>query len=330
MTPILDATDVSIIRALIKDGRQPATEIASSLEGVSERVVQYRIEKLIRDEIIRVVAIINLEPLGFSTRADILIDVEPGTISFVSAQLATYEEVSYVASHFGQHDISVTVHARNNRDFFNLLNDSITSIPGIANVQPILLPRLLKYPFLWFGEYTDSSWAQLLETSADLSNSPYLLQPIDREIINLLVENGRLSYSEIARSIEHYSPQYVGTRIEGLILHGVIRISALVSPEKLGYQVRADVFVKSEPGQTIEVAQRLAQLAVTSRVACSMGGDISVQVCGRTNQEIYTFLTETIPQIPGVKRTHTNIIAHLDKEFYSCQLPKYLVQGWAR
>ena len=57
--------------------------------------------------------------------------------------------------------------------------------------------------------------------------------------------------------------------------------------------------MKSETGQTMEVAQHLAQLPVISRVACGMGGDISVQVHGRSNEEIYQFITEAIPKILG-------------------------------
>ena len=118
MTAKLDSVDIFIIQELNRDGRVLATEIATKLNDVSERVVQYRIEKLIQEEVIRVVAILDLEPLGFTTRADILIDVEPGLIHAISHQLAKYDEISYVACHFGAHDISITVHAKNNKEHF--------------------------------------------------------------------------------------------------------------------------------------------------------------------------------------------------------------------
>lgn len=324
MTAKLDNTDAFIIQELNKDGRTPATDIAYRLGNISERVVQYRIEKLIQDEVIRVIAIIDLEPLGFLTRADILIDVEPGKIKSISHQLAKYDEISYVACHFGAHDISITAHARDNKDFFTFLNESITSIPGILSVEPMLLPQLLKYPYLW-SSFDLGMSIPLVELTLGASRRSIKLEYIDREIINLLVDNGRISSIQIAKSLKNCSSQFVRNRIESLVQNGIIQIRAILNPVTLGYLIRADVFVKSETGQTIEVAQQLAQLPITSRVACGMGGDISVQLHGRSNEEIYDFITNAIPQIPGVKKTHTNIVADLVKEFYVCHLPEYVV-----
>ena len=215
MTAKLDSIDIFIIQELNEDGRVPATEIAGKLGNISERVVQYRIEKLIQDEVIRVVAIIDLEPLGFTTRADILIDVEPGIIKSVSHQLAKYDEISYVACHFGAHDISITVHAKNNKDFFAFLNESITSIPGILNVQPILLPQLLKYPSSWLGVEFDRNTP--VEFAPDTTRQPLKLEKVDREIINLLIDDGRISSAQISRSLKNCSSQFVRNRIEFLI-----------------------------------------------------------------------------------------------------------------
>ena len=319
----LDPIDIHIIQELNVDGRVPATEIANRLGSISERVVQYHIEKLLRNEVIRVIAIIDLEPLGFTTRADILIDVEPGLIKSVSHRLAKYDEISYVACHFGVHDISITVHAKDNKDFFAFLNESITNIPGILNVHPILLPQLLKYPSSWTG--VDSIGNTPLEFVPETNRRLIKLEKIDREIINLLIDNGRISSAQIAKSMENCSSHFVRNRIEFLIQKKIIEIKAVVSPDKLGYFVRADIFVKSETGQTMEVAQKLAQLPIISRVACGMGGDISIQVYGHSNEEIYQFITEAIPKIPEVKKTHTNIVADLVKEFYVCHLPEHIV-----
>jgi len=323
MVAKLDSVDIFIIQELNGDGRVPATEIANKLGDISERVVQYRIEKLIQEEVIRVVAILDLEPLGFTTRADILIDVEPGLIHAVSHRLAKYDEISYIACHFGAHDISITVHAKNNKDFFAFLNESITNIPGILNVQPILLPQLLKYPSAWSGVEFDNNTP--VEFFPDTTKQSIKLDRVDREIINLLIDNGRISSTQIARLLKNCSSQFVRNRIDFLTQQRTIEIKAVVSPEKLGYFVRADIFVKSETGQTMEVAQKLAQLPIISRVACGMGGDISIQVYGHSNEEIYQFITETIPKIPGVKKTHTNIVADLVKEFYVCHLPEHVV-----
>ncbi|MBC7293187.1 MAG: AsnC family transcriptional regulator, partial [Thermoleophilia bacterium] len=82
------------------------------------------------------------------------------------------------------------------------------------------------------------------------------LDTTDRHIIALLVEDGRLSSAEIARRIGHVSERSVRYRIGRLRRTGVMRVTAIVSPQALGYTTIGDISISVLPGTLQDVAAR--------------------------------------------------------------------------
>jgi Lrp/AsnC family transcriptional regulator for asnA, asnC and gidA len=151
----------------------------------------------------------------------------------------------------------------------------------------------------------------------------YQLDEKDRDIVNLLMEDGRMHSAEIARRIGNISERAVRYRLDRLIEEGVIQVSAIVNPKQLGYTVVADVFIEVEPGAVQEVAQKLAGFECVSYVACSIGQrDISVQVLSQSNAEVFNFVSEVIGKIPGVRKTNTSIVPVVLKDVYQWRIPK--------
>jgi Lrp/AsnC family transcriptional regulator for asnA, asnC and gidA len=104
----IDALDRSIIHLLQEDSRMPSAEIARRL-GVAERTVRARINRLVEDGIVKLVAIVNPSALGYDVTADIFLEVEPGRLEEVAQQLVAMEEVAYVGLTTGERDISIQV-----------------------------------------------------------------------------------------------------------------------------------------------------------------------------------------------------------------------------
>ena len=75
MTEMIDAIDSKIINLLQKDGRIPSTKIARGL-GISEATVRNRIQRLIQEGIIQVVAVGNPFKLGFGIVGTIKINID--------------------------------------------------------------------------------------------------------------------------------------------------------------------------------------------------------------------------------------------------------------
>ncbi len=143
----------------------------------------------------------------------------------------------------------------------------------------------------------------------------------DRQIVNLLMEDGRRSCAEIGRMLG-ISERKVRYRIERLRREGIIRFSAIANPKALGFPVTADVFLEVEPGRIPEVARHMAQYECVTYVACSTGErDISIQVVARDNAELYHFVAEVVGKVPGVRRTTTVLVPLILKDVYDWRIP---------
>lgn len=145
----LDRIDRQIVAALTEDGRLPAAEIARRVGGISERAVRYRIERLTRVGVMRVTAVVNPQSLGFSVVGDILIDVAPGRLQDVVAQVVEFENVSYVAGSVGEGDLSIQVHARDAEELLRFVNEVIGKVPGVARTKVAIVPWKIKDAYQW-------------------------------------------------------------------------------------------------------------------------------------------------------------------------------------
>ena len=155
----------------------------------------------------------------------------------------------------------------------------------------------------------------------------YEIDKIDLKIVNLLLEDGRKSASEIARQIGEVSERAVRYRIERMIEEDVIRLSAVVRPEALGLPIRADVWLEVESDRIREVAQKMAEYENVTYVACSIGeNDISIQVVAKDTDEVYRFVTETVRKVPGVRRTTTSIVPLIIKDVYQWRAPQTVIK----
>ena len=151
----------------------------------------------------------------------------------------------------------------------------------------------------------------------------YEIDITDKNIIDLLMEDGRMSASEIARRIGGISQRVIRYRIERIVKEGYIQISAITNPKSLGYLVTADVFLEVESGAIMDVAKKASEYECVSYVACSIGDrDISIQIVGHDTNEIYEFVTNIIGKIPGVRKTTTSIVPLVLKDVYQWRIPK--------
>jgi Lrp/AsnC family transcriptional regulator, regulator for asnA, asnC and gidA len=155
----------------------------------------------------------------------------------------------------------------------------------------------------------------------------YEFDRIDIKIVNLLLEDGRMSASEISRRMGDISERAIRYRIDRMRDEGVIQISAVVSPEALGYSIKADVWLEVESDAVLDVAKKMASFENVTYVACGIGqNDISVQVVAKDTSEVYYFVTEVIRKVPGVRKTTTSIVPIILKDVYQWRVPERIAK----
>jgi Lrp/AsnC family transcriptional regulator for asnA, asnC and gidA len=151
----------------------------------------------------------------------------------------------------------------------------------------------------------------------------YETDKIDLQIIDLLLENGRMPAAEITRRIGKISERVVRYRIQRMVDEEIIKFGAIVNPKKFGFNIVADVFIEAETGSIAELAQKLRTYESVSYVAFSLGEtDLSVQVMAHDAVEVYNFVTEVIGKVPGVRKTTTSIVPVVIKDVYQWRPPQ--------
>jgi Lrp/AsnC family transcriptional regulator for asnA, asnC and gidA len=154
----------------------------------------------------------------------------------------------------------------------------------------------------------------------------YEFDKSDVKIVNLLLDNGRMSASEIARRIGDISERAIRYRIDRMVEDGAIQISAVAKPQAFGLTTIADVWLEVESDRILEAARKMADFDNVSYVACGIGEtDVSIQVVARDTSEIYHFVTEVVRKVPGVRKTTTSIVPLVIKDVYQWRIPEWVV-----
>jgi len=144
------------------------------------------------------------------------------------------------------------------------------------------------------------------------------MDEIDRNILRLLQEDGRMSYSEIARRIG-IPESTVRLRVKRLIEEGIIRkFAALINPFKAGYNIVAFIAVDIEPNKIKKAVEELSKLPEVDVLGIATGAhDVLMQVTVRDLQELENFLIEKLGKIDGIKSTETSILTSVKKWGYA-------------
>jgi Lrp/AsnC family transcriptional regulator for asnA, asnC and gidA len=142
----LDDLDRAIIHCLQIDGRMASAEIARKL-SVAERTVRARIDRLIGDNVIRLVATIVPATVGYGVMADVFLEVEAGRVQEVAELIASKPEVGYVGLTTGDRDISIQIHAASVEALYDFVTDELGRIPGVVRTKTFIIPKIIKTNF---------------------------------------------------------------------------------------------------------------------------------------------------------------------------------------
>ena len=143
----LDQIDEDIISELQEDGRRSYRDIARHLE-LSESLVRWRTQRLLRNGVVRILAITDPFRLGYQVLATIVLTVEPSARREVAAQLVELPEILYVAVlRRTRADLLIEVVCRNHEDLVTLLSETIGSLKGITATETFMELKIHKFSY---------------------------------------------------------------------------------------------------------------------------------------------------------------------------------------
>jgi len=80
----IDIIDTQIVDLLMEDGRMPAAEIARRIGGISQRVVRYRIDRMVKERMITICTIHQHKTFNLNDNADVVVEIKERTIKKVT------------------------------------------------------------------------------------------------------------------------------------------------------------------------------------------------------------------------------------------------------
>jgi len=140
------------------------------------------------------------------------------------------------------------------------------------------------------------------------------LDDLDIRILNILEENGRLSYRNIAKRIG-VSVSTIMNHVNALEKSGLIKqYSAKIDYEKIGYDVTAIIDMRISKGKLFEVEKKIAVHPNVFGVYDTTGSfDATILVRFRKRSDLDKFL-KSIQLYEFVERTETKLVLNVIKE----------------
>ena len=137
----------------------------------------------------------------------------------------------------------------------------------------------------------------------------YELDETDRRILNLLVQDAKLPYSEIARQL-HVSGGTIHVRMTRLEELGIVRGATLdLDLQKIGYSIQAflGIFLLKSSFCDAVIAQLRGIPEVVSVHFTTGSYNLFARLACRDTQHLRNVLHDQVQQIEGVERTETLI-----------------------
>jgi Lrp/AsnC family transcriptional regulator for asnA, asnC and gidA len=146
-SPSIDAVSKAIIEQLQEDGRRPYAAIGKAV-GLSEAAVRQRVQKLLDQGVMQIVAVTDPLTVGFRRQAMVGITVE-GDIDPVAEALAALDEVEYVVITAGSFDLLAEIVCEDDDHLLELINKRIRALPGVRSTESFVYLKLRKQTYTW-------------------------------------------------------------------------------------------------------------------------------------------------------------------------------------
>lgn len=147
------------------------------------------------------------------------------------------------------------------------------------------------------------------------------LDELDRKIVTLLIENARLSYSDIGQKVG-ISRVAVKARIQALEQRGVIEeYTTIVNPQKISGAVSCYFEIETRPEAFAQVADILRDDDTVTQVYRVTGrSKLHVHAVAASGEEMEALMAQVIDPLPGVLSCSCNIILSRIKDVKGLRL----------
>ena len=147
------------------------------------------------------------------------------------------------------------------------------------------------------------------------------LDELDQKIIQLLIENARISYSDIGEKTG-ISRVAVKARIQSLEKKGVIEeYTTIINPQKISGAVSCYFEIEVKPDELMQVTDILYKNDIVTQIYRVTGKDkLHVHAVASSSDEMEDLLHNVIDTLPGIISCSCNIILSRIKDIKGLRL----------
>jgi Lrp/AsnC family transcriptional regulator for asnA, asnC and gidA len=143
----LDGISKAIIEQLQSDGRTSYATLAKKV-GLSDAAVRVRVQRLLDNDVMQIVAVTDPLQLGFTRQAMVGIRAD-GDTQLVADLLAAMTEVNYVVTTAGSFDLIIEVVCEDDDELLDLVSRQIRTLPGVVSTETFVYLKLNKQHYNW-------------------------------------------------------------------------------------------------------------------------------------------------------------------------------------
>ncbi|MFI6900026.1 Lrp/AsnC family transcriptional regulator [Nonomuraea sp. NPDC050394] len=310
----MDVLDRRLIAALQVSPRASWGEIGRVV-GEHERTVARRLQRVINEGMVRVTAIYDDLRTGHGRPVHLHVQVRPGASAKVAAALSERPDTRSVYSLTGEADLGCELVAPSREMLHDIVSSEVTDISGVLQTRTQVVLHTFTTVAEWHAPFlTPEEVAELRPVySAGPLPDQDGLSPLEKEIAELLVADGRAAFTAIAERLDVSLPT-ARRRAASLLDRRLLLMRAEIEPALLGLEVEAQIWLKVRPHGLDQVGLTLAAHPDVRYCAATSGThSVIVQVVAAHEADLYRFLTNVVGPIDDVTDVNVTLITRAHK-----------------
>lgn len=241
----LDELDRELLHELERTGNLKAATLVRHL-NVGERTIRRRINNMLCDDIVKIVALPNFPLLGHRAWAAVGIRVAAGHLNSVSRQLVEHPRIYFVAIVLGRFDIIIAVDYKTPDGLIYFLTSELIGVRGIRGTEAMTLVNPTKYYNFYWPAPNLKNGKAVGEYCVDVSSATDIheLDEVDSALLSALREDGLVRPTSLKSKLG-IGEGAIRKRIRNMLNHKVFQKVAVSNPEVIEYELWATVGINT-------------------------------------------------------------------------------------
>lgn len=302
----LDDLDRCVIGALLTHPRATAAQIGRAVGG-SEATVSRRLSRLLRDDLVRVTGVLDMEATRRARSVFVRLRCRPGSGRTAAYQLAQWDEAGSVKLLTGNVDCMAELAYTSNEHLMRLMMEELPHLDGVVATSSTQVIRRFSTPHNWGPGLLPDATAQALRAERldhwderVYPEEPTTIGSLDERLIELLARDGRMGWQELAGECG-VMPVTARRHVEAMMTRGIVRMRTVVEPAVIGLPVGAFVWLSISPTQLGRAGQVLAGRPEVLMISATTGDrNLCGEIAVASDRALYEFLADTVGTLPGL------------------------------